>query len=203
MSIKDAVKKRRSIRKYLPRQVTDKVVLECLAAAGWAPSAHNSQPWRFIIVSDLALKRDLASALVKSWASDLAKDGLPLREEDKKERFERYVDAPVLILACFTMEGLRKFSDSARRSFERDLALQSLGASLQTLLLAIHEAGLGACWFCAPGFCKQTVRKILNIPDEVEPEAFIIMGYPDEKPPVPNKKSVDQYCFKNKWEEKL
>lgn len=203
MSIIDAIKKRRSIRKYSPRQVPDKVVLECLAAAGWAPSAHNSQPWRFIIMSDLALKRELASALVESWASDLAKDGLPLREQDKKERFERYAEAPFLILACFTMEGLRKFSDPARRSFERDLALQSLGASLQTLLLATHEAGLGACWFCAPGFCKQTVRKILNIPDEVEPEAFIIMGYPDEKPPVPNKKSVDQYCFKNKWGEKL
>jgi len=203
MSINDAIKKRRSVRKYLPRQVPDKLVLEFLAAAGWAPSAHNSQPWRFIVLSDLALKRELASALVESWASDLEKDGLPLQEQDRKERFERYADAPVLILACFTMDGLRKFPDLARQSFERDLAIQSLGASLQTLLLAVHEAGLGACWFCAPGFCKQTVRKILNIPDVVEPEAFIIMGYPDEKPPAPTKKSVDQYCFKNKWGEQL
>jgi coenzyme F420-0:L-glutamate ligase/coenzyme F420-1:gamma-L-glutamate ligase len=109
----------------------------------------------------------------------------------------------VLILACFTMVGLRKFPDPGRQSFERDLALQSLGASLQTLLLTAHEAGLGACWFSAPGFCKQTIRKILNIPFEVEPEAFIIMGYPDEKPPVPTKKSVEQYCFKNKWGEQL
>jgi F420 biosynthesis protein FbiB-like protein len=203
MSISDAMKKRRSIRKYLPRQVPEKLVLEFLTAAGWAPSAHNSQPWRFIVLSDFALKRKLASALVESWAADLAKDGLALKEQDRKERFERYADAPVLILACFTMDGLRKFPDPDRQSFERDLALQSLGASLQTLLLSVHEAGLGACWFSAPGFCKQIVRKILNIPDSVEPEAFIIMGYPDEKPQVPAKKGFDKYCFKNKWGEKL
>ena len=203
MPINNAIEKRRSVRKYLPRQVSDKLVLEVLTAAGWAPSAHNSQPWRFIVLSDLPLKRELSSALVESWAVDLAKDGLSLQEQDRQERFERYAKAPVLILACFTMEGLRKFPDPDRQSFERDLAVQSLGASLQTLLLAAHEAGLGACWFSAPGFCKQTVRKILNIPVEVEPEAFIIMGYPDEKPPMPPKKSVDQYCFKNRWGEKL
>ena len=203
MPINNAIEKRRSVRKYLPRQVSDKLVLEVLTAAGWAPSAHNSQPWRFIVLSDLELKRELSSALVESWAADLAKDGLPLQEQDRRERFERYAKAPVLILACFTMDGLRKFPDPGRQSFERDLAVLSLGASLQTLLLAAHEAGLGACWFSAPGFCKQTVRKILNIPVEVEPEAFIIMGYPDEKPPVPTKKSVDRYCFKNKWGEQL
>jgi coenzyme F420-0:L-glutamate ligase/coenzyme F420-1:gamma-L-glutamate ligase len=203
MPINNAIEKRRSVRKYSPRQVSDKLVLEVLTAAGWAPSAHNSQPWRFIVISDLALKRELSLALVESWAADLAKDGLPLKEQDRQERFERYAKAPVLILACFAMVGLRKFPDPGRQSFERDLALQSLGASLQTLLLTAHEAGLGACWFSAPGFCKQTIRKILNIPFEVEPEAFIIMGYPDEKPPVPTKKSVEQYCFKNKWGELL
>jgi coenzyme F420-0:L-glutamate ligase/coenzyme F420-1:gamma-L-glutamate ligase len=203
MPINNAIEKRRSVRKYLPRQVSDKLVLEVLTAAGWAPSAHNSQPWRFILLSDLELKRELSSALVESWAADLAKDGLPLQEQDRQERFERYAKAPVLILACFTMDGLRKFHDPDRQSFERDLAVLSLGASLQTLLLTAHEVGLGACWFSAPGFCKRIVRKILNIPVEVEPEAFIIMGYPDEKPPVPAKKTFDQYCFNNKWGEQL
>jgi nitroreductase len=52
MSIKDALRKRRSIRKYTAQPVPDELVLECLEAAGWAPSAHNSQPWRFIVVSN-------------------------------------------------------------------------------------------------------------------------------------------------------
>jgi len=183
----EAIKKRRSVRKFLPRPVADKVVQEVLEAAGFAPSAHNSQPWRFIFLSEDKLKRELALAVVDSWAVDLAKDGLAVNEQTRKERYERYANAPVLILACLTMDGLREFNDSDRQSFERDLAVQSLGASLQTLLLAAHEAGLGACWFSAPGFCKPTIRKVLEIPREVEPQAFIVMGYADEKPTVPNK----------------
>jgi F420 biosynthesis protein FbiB-like protein len=199
----EAIKERRSIRKFLPRPVSKKITQKVLEAAGFAPSAHNSQPWRFIFLSEGKLKRQLALAVVESWAVDLAKDGLTINEQTRKERFERYTNAPVLILACLTMDGLREFNDSDRQSFERDLAVQSLGASLQTLLLAAHEVGLGACWFSAPGFCKPTIRKALDIPLEVEPQAFIVMGYADEKPPIPKKKTVDQYCFKNKWGQTL
>ena len=81
--------------------------------------------------------------------------------------------------------------------------MQSLGAAMQNLLLAAHAKGLGACWFCAPGFCKETVRKVLKIPDEVEPQALILMGYPDEQPPAPPKKMLKDYCFKNEWQHEL
>ena len=87
--------------------------------------------------------------------------------------------------------------------FERDLAQQSLGAAMQNLLLTAHAVGLGACWFCAPGFCKETVRKVLKIPDAVEPEAFVILGYPAETPSVPTKKSLGEYCFVDMWGMKL
>jgi coenzyme F420-0:L-glutamate ligase / coenzyme F420-1:gamma-L-glutamate ligase len=58
---------------------------------------------------------------------------------------------------------------------------------------------LGACWFCAPSFCKETVRKVLKIPKDVDPEALVIMGYPAEKPQVPTRKPLCDFCFKNKW----
>jgi len=45
----DTIKNRRSIRTYQPRTVPEAVIKEVLAAAGWAPSAHNAQPWRFIV----------------------------------------------------------------------------------------------------------------------------------------------------------
>jgi coenzyme F420-0:L-glutamate ligase/coenzyme F420-1:gamma-L-glutamate ligase len=203
MSIGQNIKQRRSIRKFQSKKVPAKIINQILTLTGWAPSAHNSQPWRFILIEDLSLKHKLALSLVESWEEDLKKDGLKVDENTRKERIARYSEAPVLILACFSMDGLRKFSDSTRRSFERDLAVQSLGASLQTLLLSAHDLGLGACWYSAPGFCKQTVRKVLEIPDEIEPEAFIIIGYPDETPVVPEKKNIDQYCFRNKWGMKL
>lgn len=195
----DAIRRRRSIRKYQPRQVPSEVVLEVLVAAGWAPSAHNSQPWRFIVLADASVKEELADAMADAWAADLAKDGVTVDADMRKERVERFADAPVLILTCSTMDGLRKFPDEKRQICERDLAMQGLGAALQNLLLAAHVKGLGACWFCAPGFCKETVRKVLQIPEAVEPEAFVIMGYPAETPSVPTKKSLGEYCFVDVW----
>jgi coenzyme F420-0:L-glutamate ligase / coenzyme F420-1:gamma-L-glutamate ligase len=194
-SIQKVIRQRRSIRKYQPRPVAQKIILEVLEAAGWAPSAHNSQPWRFIVLQDASIKRKLADAMAEEWAKDLQKDGVNVEATKRAERVERFASAPVLILACLTMDGLRKFPDVERQTCERDLAVQSFGAALQNLLLAAHAKGLGACWFCAPAFCKETVRKILKIPEAVEPQAFVAMGYPAEKPQVPVKKLLEGYCF--------
>ena len=195
----DALRERRSVRKYLARPVPKKTIKEVLVAAGWAPSAHNAQPWRFIILADALVKRELAEAMAESWAADIAKDGLNIEPEKFKFRVERFATAPVLILACLTMDGMDNFSDEKRQKCERDLAMQSLAAALENMLLAAHAKGLGACWFCAPGFCKETVRKVLKIPDDVEPEALIAMGYPAEEPPVPSKKPLGDYCFRDRW----
>ena len=199
MSLSDAIKKRRSIRKYLSRQVPQTIIKEVLAAAGWAPSAHNSQPWRFIVLADASVKRSLADAMADAWVKDLQRDGITVESDKRTERVERFATAPVLILACLTVVDLRKFPDSERQMCERDLAVQSFGAALQNLLLAAHAKGLGACWFCAPAFCKETVRKILEIPDAVEPQAFVAMGYPAENPRVPIKKLLEGYCFVDIW----
>jgi coenzyme F420-0:L-glutamate ligase/coenzyme F420-1:gamma-L-glutamate ligase len=199
----DVVKQRRSIRKYLPKPVQKEVILEVLMAAGCAPSAHNSQPWRFIILQDDPVKRKLAEAMAKAWEKDLQRDGLKVESDKRMERVERFATAPVLILACLTTVDLRKFPDFERQLCERDLAVQSFGAALQNLLLAAHAKGLGACWFCAPAFCKETVRTILKIPDSVEPQAFVAIGYPAEKPQVPIKKLLEGYCFVDMWGRQL
>ena len=199
LDLSDAIKGRRSVRKYLPLEVPHELIEDVLVSAGWAPSAHNSQPWRFIVLSDASVKQKLAIAMAEVWAADLAKDGVAVKAEKRKERIERFANAPALILACSTMEGLRKFSDEKRQKCERDLAMQSLGAAMQNLLLAAYGAGLGACWFCAPGFCKEAVRKVLKIPEAVEPQALVIIGYPAETPSVPPKELLAEYCFLDVW----
>ncbi|MGD6933739.1 MAG: nitroreductase family protein [Candidatus Bathyarchaeia archaeon] len=199
MSIKDALKQRRSIRKYTSQPVPDTLVMEVLEAASFAPSAHNSQPWRFIILKDDKVKRELAEQMAEAWAADLKKDGATIEKEKFIERRDRFANAPVLILACLTMEGLRTFPEMEKQQFERDLAVESLGAGLENLLLAAHAVGLGACWFCAPAFCKQIVRKLLKIPDSVEPSALVLMGYPAETPVVPRRKRLEEYCYRDIW----
>ena len=199
----DAIRQRRSVRKYQPCPVAREIVLEVLSAAGWAPSAHNSQTWRFIVLADASVKDELAHAMVDAWTAELAKDAANVSADMRQERLERFANAPVLILACSTMDGMRQFPDEKRQTFERDLAMQSLGAALQNLLLVTHIRGLGACWFCAPSFCKETVRKVLKIPETVDPEAFIIIGYPAETPKIPKKKLFSEYCFLDIWGGKL
>jgi len=165
----------------------------------WAPSAHNSQPWRFIVLEDSKVKRDLAEQMADAWATDASKDNQLVDAKMHSEQVERFAGAPVLILASLTMENLRKFVDVPRQSIERDLAVESLGAGIQNLLLAAHAIGLGACWYCAPAFCKQLVQKTLKIPKHVEPHAFIILGYPEEQPPAPHRKKITEYCFIDTW----
>ena len=197
------IKDRRSIRKYQNKPVPQALIEEVLVAAGWAPSAHNAQPWRFIILTEDTAKKELAEAMAEAWAADMAKDGVKIEEEVRKVRVERFASAPVLILACSTMEGMNKQPDLERQMVERDLAMQSLGAAMQNLLLTACAKGLGACWFCAPGFCKATVRAVLKIPENVEPQALIAMGYPAEKPSAPPRKVLGDYCFSNTWGKKL
>ena len=190
---------RRSVRKYLDKQVPEELIREVLEAARWAPSAHNAQPWRFIVLADPQAKRRLAETMADTWASEAAKEGVYIEPKTFKLRVERFVNAPALVLACFCMDGMAKLPDDEKQRIERDLAMQSLAAAVQNMLLAAHSLGLGTCWFCAPSFCKQTVRETLEIPKEVEPEALIMLGYPAEEPAAPVRKPLDEYCFREKW----
>jgi len=201
----DLIKKRRSIRKYSPRKLADDALREVLEAARWAPSAHNAQPWRFIILTADNVKQELAEAMADAWKLDMVKDSVPVdtRESMAAASVERFTCAPVLIVACLTMKDMLTYADEVRQKCERDLAVQSLGAAIQNMLLAVQAKGLGACWFCAPIFCKEKVRKILQVPMDVEPQALIALGYPAEKPDTPHRKPLETYAYRDCWGGKL
>ncbi len=203
--VTDTIKTRRSIRKYSPRRVEAEVLTEILEAARWAPSAHNAQPWRFIALIDASLKRDLAEAMANAWTVDMIRDGTPIevRERMRDASVERFARAPVLVVACLTMRDMIRYTDESRQKCEHDLAVQSLGAAIQNMLLVAHSKDLGTCWFCAPIFCKDTVRKVLKIPEDVEPQALITLGYPAEKPSMPSRKPLESYSYLDCWGKKL
>jgi nitroreductase len=125
----DAVRDRRSTRKYQLKPVPQHIVEEILEVAGLAPSAHNAQPWRFIILHNDLVKRELAEAMAEVWATDMAKEGLIIDAEMRNVRVERFASAPVLILACSTMDwcGHSKLAVSgARKGFGGMLVLRTL-----------------------------------------------------------------------------
>jgi coenzyme F420-0:L-glutamate ligase/coenzyme F420-1:gamma-L-glutamate ligase len=175
---------RRSIRRYARRPVERTAVERVLAAATWAPSAHNRQPWRFAVIDDGALQARLADAMSAALRADLAADGLPLDqiEAQAARRRERLTRAPVLILLCVTMADMDVYPDAKRNHAEWTMATQSAALAGQNLLLAAQAEGLGACWLCAPLFCPDVVRAVLALPEDWEPQAFISLGWPDEAP---------------------
>ena len=85
-NLQEAIRQRRSIRKFQPKHVPTELVVEVLEAAGWAPSAHNSQPWRFIVLQDANVKRELAEKMATAWAADMLKDGSTVDEAKRVER---------------------------------------------------------------------------------------------------------------------
>ncbi|MCL2642360.1 MAG: nitroreductase family protein [Candidatus Bathyarchaeota archaeon] len=198
-TIKDQLKQRRSIRKYTIQPVPDRLILEALEAASWAPSAHNAQPWRFILVSDIEVKQSLAKTMAEAWIKDQTKDSVRVKQGEEDFSVRRFSTAPVVIVACLSFEDVKQYVDDKRRLLERDLAVQSLGASVQNLLLSASGNGLGACWFSAPMFCKDVVRQVLGVPENVEPQAIILMGYSNEKPIVKQRKTFEEFCFQNRW----
>lgn len=197
----EVIRQRRSIRKYLQQPIPHEVLREIIEAARWAPSAHNAQPSRFIVLTDPSAKRSLAGAMAQAWMVDLQKDGKSqtARAACADASVERFVNAPVLVVACLTMKDMVQFPDEERQLCEHDLAVQSLSAAIQNLLLTAHAKQLGSCWYCAPIFCKSTIRQALRLPEDVEPQALITIGYPNDAPKAPPRRSLRSIAYLNVW----
>jgi coenzyme F420-0:L-glutamate ligase/coenzyme F420-1:gamma-L-glutamate ligase len=192
---------RRSVKVYLPKEISNEVLFRILEASRWAPSAHNAQPWRFIVIQDSATKRKLAKAMASRWNKDMSKNGVPKEQRESliKASVERFENAPIIIIVCLTMENMDEYPDDRRKKTEYVMAVQSVAAAIENMLLAAHGEGLGSCWFCAPLFCQDVVRKILKIPQYVDPQALITLGYPADRPNPPPRKTLEEIVHQNHW----
>jgi coenzyme F420-0:L-glutamate ligase/coenzyme F420-1:gamma-L-glutamate ligase len=139
---------RRSIRQFEPRPVERPLIERLVEAACWAPSAHNRQPWRFVVLDGEDRKRELVEAMGARLTTDLRADGLEEAqiERDVSRSRRRLTGAPVLLLVCLSMQDMDRYPDAIRQQNERVMAAQSVAMAAQNLLLVAHAEGLGACW---------------------------------------------------------
>ena len=179
----ELIQTRRSIRRYTGEAVPVALVERLLTAATWAPSAHNRQPWRFVVMEDALTKANLAAAMGRRLRRDLAAHGLDAEaiERDAGRPYARISGAPLLILLCMTLADMDDYPDARRRGHETTMAAQSVAMAGQNLLLAAHALGLGACWLCAPLFCPDVVSATLALPPDWQPQGLITAGYPAEE----------------------
>lgn len=171
---------RRSVRRYRDEPVAPETVQRLLQTAAAAPSAHNRQPWRYVVLTDAAAKEKLARAMGERLAADRSRDGDDAQaiQLDVGRSFARITGAPVVIMVCLTLGEMDRYPDARRRQAEFLMAVQSTAMATQNLLLAAHAEGLGACWMCAPLFCPDIVRAALGLGEEIEPQGLITLGHP-------------------------
>ncbi|MDQ2785384.1 MAG: nitroreductase family protein [Chloroflexota bacterium] len=175
---------RRSVRSFRPDPVPRALIERVLDAARWAPSPHGRLPWRFAVITRPAVKARLADAMGDTWQATLAMDNEApaVVAQRLAHSHARIRDAPALILLCLYTADLDQYPDPDRQAAETTMAIQSLGAAAQTLLLTAYRLGLDGGWMCAPLFCPDTVRDALNLSSALVPHALLPLGYAAKDP---------------------
>lgn len=178
------IESRRSVRRFRAAPVPRPLLERILHTACAAPSAHNRQPWRYAVVSPGKRRRALAQAMADEFRRDLQTDGMAPGEVEARvaRATERLIDAPAAVVLCCSTTDMDPYPDTRRQEAERLMALQSVSLAGGHLLLAAHAHGLGACWMCGPLFAPQAVRTSLKLPKDWEPQALILVGWPDVLP---------------------
>ena len=148
-----AIFKRRSIRHYLDQPVERDKIMTLLKAATAAPTAANCQPWEFIVIDDVEKLSVLKETLM----------------------FARY-NAPVAIVVCGNM-------DLAFKGPGKEMWVQDCSAAMQNILIASTSLGLGSVWIGVYPIESniKPVKKVLNMPEHVEPLGIVLLGYPAEE----------------------
>jgi coenzyme F420-0:L-glutamate ligase/coenzyme F420-1:gamma-L-glutamate ligase len=178
-SLAALLQSRRSVRKYQAHPVSYELIEQVIEAARWAPSPHGRQPWRFAVLTTQELKLQLADQMGSTWQQNLQMDGqdtetVNIRLEKSRQRI---LNAPVIIIPCLYLEDLDYYPDERRQADEKTMAIQSIGAAIQNMLLMAYDLGLDAGWMCAPLFCPEVVCKALDLDPRLIPQALITIGY--------------------------
>jgi nitroreductase len=189
MDIFEAIKNRRSIRRYRNDPIDDKTIESVLEAAHWAPSWGNTQCWRFIVVRDSGTKTRLADTLTKTrvdteWVDNAAASAIK--------------QAPVLIVFCAQMgqaghqpDGT-PITDKGDYWFMFDIAL-----AMENLVLAAHALGLGTV--IVGGFDARNAADILGVPPGFRVVTMTPLGIPDHKGQVSPRKPLSEVLYKEKY----
>ncbi|HAT71952.1 MAG TPA: nitroreductase [Elusimicrobia bacterium] len=176
----EAIRNRRSIRKYLPDQIKDAELKAILEAGAYAPSAHNEQPWHFTVIRDRQLldrisekSKELMAAEDTDWIKKMGRDGA----------FHVFYRAPAVVVVSMRKDAMSPLVDCS--------------AAIENMLLAAESLEIGSCWIGLVRyyFSIKSELPLLNIPEGYEPCYAVTLGYKAQHPgkPLPRKKNAVSY----------
>ena len=177
MELFESIKKRRSIRKFLDKDVDDNTIKKLIEAAAMAPSGMNEQPWHFAVIKD----------------------------REKKKRFREIYEF------CREKRGAYKQDCSFVEKgnifvicYEKEKCQPTISVSLacENLMLAATGLGFGSLIMTTPVSYPEAIEKIkglLEIPENIDIMAAIIVGYPDENPEMKPRKPMNEILHFERW----
>ena len=169
MDVNTAIRSRRSIRAYDPREVEEDKLMRVMDAGRLSHSASNRQERRFIVVKDAGKRQRLSEAA-------------------KNQKF--VAQAPVVIAVCSIEQEYVMTCGQAAYPIDTAIAVDHM-------TLAAVEEGLGTCWIGA--FYENKVKEILNIPANIRVVALLPLGYPSNIPNPTPRKSLDEIVMREQW----
>ena len=173
MDVFGCIRTRRAVRKYKDRQVPWDNVVEILQAGKYAPFAGNIFNVKFIVVKNEAKRKAIAEASVQQhWMADAPIHIVVAGEPEKAERY-------------YGTRGVRLYT------------IQGCAAAIENMLLTAHSLGLGSCWVGA--FDEEEIRRLCNLPEHVNVQAIVTIGYADETPTAPPKYRIEHAMYFEKW----
>jgi nitroreductase len=179
MELMEAIKGRRSIRKYKPDSVPESVLQKIIEAVRWSPSWANTQCWEVIIVKEPDMKSALANTLTRTNPS-----------------LSSMTEAPLVIVLC-GRKGVSGFKKGEATTVKGDWLMFDTGIAMQSLCLVAHSQGLGTV--IVGNFDHQGVAEILGVPQNVEVVAMTPLGYPAAEGSAPKRKESSEFVFYEKY----
>ena len=184
MSLEDVIISRKSVRSYSNKEIENVIIEKMLQAAQQAPSCQNKQCWRFILIKDHTLKKQLA-----------LKSGFI----GKANFFIK--DAPLVVVACANPKNSCRLND-------QNYYLVDTAIAFQQMMLMAWNFGIGSCWLAA--FNEEKVKTILSIPKQIRVIAMSPFGYPEDSEKIYGKlvssfagsnkrKKIDSIFCYDKW----
>lgn len=169
MEFSDLIKERYSVRAYKPDLLDDEKLEKVLEAARLAPTAANRQPFQLIVIHTRGREEELSEVYGKTW----------------------FVEPPLVICVCGLPEQGWTRRDG-KSYVDVDAAIV-----MDHLILAAANEGLGTCWIGA--FDPDAARRVLDLPEEVEPIAFTPLGIPADEPKPKKRKPLGDLMRYERW----
>ncbi len=199
---------RRDIRSQFSGQtIPEQLLAKILKAAHSAPSVGFMQPWNFLLIRNQEIKGKVFQAFQEGFEKEAGKFEAERQKQYRKLKLEGILDAPINI--CVTCDRSRTGPVVLGRTLNQDMDLYSTVCAVQNLWLAARAEGIGVGWVSIFEYDK--LHELLQLPAEVEPIAYLCVGFVEDFPQKPEletlkwsaKQDLKNLVFSNSWGESI